>query len=157
MGEILYKIALTKGKFSLVDRDEHKRISSHKWHLSHNGYAIRLDYKNNKSVIYMHRAITNCKKPFVVDHINRDKLDNRRKNLRVCTNNENVRNSPSRGGSSSYKGVSHAKEFNKFRCRIGVDNRMIHLGYFVCEKEAAKAYNVAALEYHKEFAYLNEV
>ena len=92
-----------------------------------------------------------------VDHINGDKLFNLRSNLRICTNQQNNRNTKSRKGSSSkYKGVSWDARNKKWISQICIGNGTHKkIGRFVCEIEAAKAYDELAKKYHGEFAYLN--
>lgn len=99
---------------------------------------------------------------FLVDHINGDKLDNRRENLRLATRADNEANKKKRrtqsGGktSSKYKGVNKPKDRKKFRATLTFQHRQINLGSFESEREAAEAYNKAAIEYYGEFAYINE-
>jgi len=103
-------------------------------------------------------------KGFLVDHINGDKLDNRRSNLRLATRMDNEANKRKRrtqaGGapSSPYKGVSKVKDGRKkcWRGTVTVEKRQIALGSFYTEREAAEAYNAAAKEKFGEFAHLNE-
>ena len=98
------------------------------------------------------------KKGFVTDHINGDGLDNRRGNLRICTQVENRSNSTrNKNNTSGYKGVMWRKKARKWVVKICVNYRLIHLGYFDDIKEAAKAYNDAAIKYHKKFARLNVI
>ena len=92
----------------------------------------------------------------VVDHVNHDTLDNRKSNLRVCSNRENMMNQVQNGGSSKYKGVSFSKKQRKYAAYISIDRRRRHLGTFETEEEAAIAYNTAAIEHYGEFAYLNQ-
>lgn len=96
-----------------------------------------------------------------VDHVNGDKLDNRKCNLRVCTHKQNLRNQKKhRNGAASYKGVSGRATASgrvRYRATITVDYRQLCLGTFATELEAAVAYNAAALEHHGEFARLNEL
>lgn len=94
--------------------------------------------------------------PRVPDHINGDRLDNRRENLRVATHRQNVRNAKLRaGGSSQYKGVAWRPTRSCWRARIRVDYKQIHLGHFGDEAAAARTYDTAARELFGEFANLN--
>lgn len=93
----------------------------------------------------------------VVDHINHNGLDNRRRNLRIVTakqNSWNMRSAKGRG-TSNYKGVGWVKNKRKWRASISIDNKPKHLGYFEDEKKAAAAYDKAAKEHRGEFAVLN--
>jgi len=93
-----------------------------------------------------------------VDHINGDNLDNRKKNLRLCTYAENNRNrKPLENKTSKYKGVGLNKNYKikTWQARIVKNSKRYSLGYFKNEKEAALAYNQAAKKYFGEFAYLN--
>jgi hypothetical protein len=94
----------------------------------------------------------------MVDHINRNKLDNRVENLRWCTKSTNSANSRVRpGATSQYRGVRWSKLGKKWTARIHVRGKEIHLGCFADEKQAASAYNVAALNHFGSFAMLNDV
>jgi hypothetical protein len=96
--------------------------------------------------------------PEIVDHKNRNILDDRIENLRAANKSQNNMNSSSRRGSSSiYLGVSYDKVKKLWRARIFTSNKNKHLGRFVNEVDAALAYNKAALLYHKEFANLNVI
>lgn len=91
------------------------------------------------------------------DHINGNKLDNRRSNLRLATRSENEANKPYSRGRSKYKGVSWRKDRDRWRATIQVDGKQIALGLFKKEQDAARAYNKAALDFFGEFATLNDV
>jgi len=123
-----------------------------------------LTINGKNTVRYLHRdimGITNSK--VQVDHINGDGLDNRKSNLRLATPKENGYNRRANvmSGDSRYKGVTRRKDRTNcskpWKARIGVDGDRIAIGYYATEKEAAMAYNEAALKYHREFARLNEV
>lgn len=106
----------------------------------------------NTKASYLHREIMKPPPELVVDHINGNGLDNRKKNLRICTQAQNVRNrAPIKG---RYKGVS-SRGGGVWRARITVDGRMIYLGDHLSEIAAAKAYDQAAIRFHGEFARLN--
>ena len=158
-------IQLTNGMFTLVDDEDYERlVAMGKWYFSTDLYAINgKSYRkeNNKSAtvfVRMHRIILNAKPGEFVDHVNGDKLDNRKSNLRICTIAENTRNAGARkNNKSGFKGVHFDKSRGKFTAQITFQSKDIHLGRFLCPKEAARVYNDAALKYHGEFAKLNEI
>lgn len=114
-----------------------------------------LTLKGRKRKVRLHRWIMNPKQTELVDHINHDTLDNRRRNLRVCNNAQNQWNRRNIGRwTSKYKGVSWDKEKRKWRSTIRVYGKRIHLGYHLSEIEAYKAYCDAAEKHFGEFAQL---
>ncbi len=152
--EIRY-IGLTQGKFALVDAADYDALSQYKWHLVAPGklYAGR---KEGGKTIYMHRQIMQPPPGMLVDHINGNGLDDRRANMRICTNQQNMRNVRKRpGGDSIYKGVYYDKRRRTWYARIGHNGKNHHLGTFATEIEAARAYDRAARELFGEFACLN--
>lgn len=156
------KISLTQGKFALIDDDDFEMINLFKWcaHKAHKAYyavAVHRDEDRKQRLILMHRLIMNASKGTIVDHINHDTLDNRKSNLRFCTHSQNIRNQriQSRKKSSKYKGVTLVKSNGRWASYIKVKNKRIGLGYYENEIDAARAYNKAALKYHKEFAVIN--
>jgi len=95
-----------------------------------------------------------------VDHINGDRLDNRRANLRIVTkqqNRQNIGKQSHREMTSRYKGVVQHPKTLRWRAIVKTGGKQRHLGYFATEHEAALAYNTAARELFGEFARLNEV
>ncbi len=154
--EIRY-IPLTRGKFAIVDAADYERLSKYKWLANgdeHRGfYAAR---RVGSRLVLMHRVIMNPPEGMVVDHIDGNGLNNRRNNLRLCTQKQNSRNSaPSRRSSSRFKGVYFNKRTRKWIATIGYNGKTIHLGSFEDEVEAAKAYDRKARELFGQFAYLN--
>ncbi len=109
----------------------------------------------------MHRIVGNIPDGLITDHINGNRLDNRKINLRVCSFAQNARNYPKQktARTSKFKGVvldrnPNRKKNYKVMIRINKHSRIL-VGYFYTEKEAAKAYNQAALKHHGTFARLN--
>ena len=154
--EIRY-IPLTRGKFAIVDAADYESLSQHKWFANgdeHRGfYAGR---RVGSKLLLMHRVIMNPPEGMVVDHIDGNGLNNRRSNLRLCTQKQNSRNAaPSRRSSSRFKGVYFNKRTRKWIATIGYNGKTIHLGSFDDEIEAARAYDRKARELFGEFAYLN--
>lgn len=92
-----------------------------------------------------------------VDHFNHNGLDNRRVNLRICTNSQNQMNrKPNKNSRSKFKGIRLHKRGQVWEARIMLDGKSLYLGGFKKEIDAARAYNKAALEIFGEFAYLNK-
>jgi hypothetical protein len=93
-----------------------------------------------------------------IDHINKNRLDNRKKNLRFCTRSENLYNkTTNKNNTSGYKGVVWDNQRRKWCASISIERRRINLGFFQNKEEAAKVYNEAALKYHGEFASVNDI
>ena len=105
----------------------------------------------------MHREIMEAKRGIIVDHINRNGLDNRKENLRFVSRSQNAMNSEREGYpyTSKYRGVCLGKRRKKWRAYICVGLKQKYLGYFYSEEEAAKAYDAAAKKYRGEYAFLN--
>jgi hypothetical protein len=120
-------------------------------------YAHSVQQRDGKTVrISMHRLIMNPPEGVFVDHINGDGLDNRRENLRLVTRQQNMANSRKRHvGQSKYKGVSRARNSPKWRACIVVNKKQIHLGTFDDELDAARAYDLKAVELYGEHAFTN--
>lgn len=112
--------------------------------------------------IFLHKKIMQAPKGFQVDHINGDRLDNRKSNLRVCTNSENQRNKKIRSDSKNkYKGVrlyrciKNGKTYRYFYARVCINKKTYTKHGAKSEEEAALLYNELAKKYHGEFAKLN--
>ena len=153
------EIPLTQGKFALVDDEDFDRINQWKW-CYRQGYAIRGVNLGKRKVktIQMHTLIIGTPKGMTTDHINGNKIDNRRSNLRICTQKQNTKNrqvSKKIVKSSTYKGVSWHKQNKKWQANIKVNYHHIYLGTFKTENEAARAYDTAATKHFGEFARLN--
>jgi len=89
------------------------------------------------------------------DHINRNRLDNRRENLRLCDARGNAANRAGYPGSSKFKGVTFRRSCGKWEAAIRTRGKTRYLGVFIAEEDAARVYDTAALELFGEFAFLN--
>ena len=147
-------IPLTKGRIALVDTVDYQNLSVFNW-MFHGGYARRVE---KGRTIHMHRVLTGCPDGLEVDHINRNKLDNRKCNLRIVTRQQNMFNKSGYTGSSSkYKGVSWHSKDRTWHAQIRLDNEIHFLGAYGTEDIAAAAYNHFAILYFGDYAVLNEV
>jgi hypothetical protein len=148
--------------WALVDDEDYERVTSlGKWTATpKNGsrlYAVRMDPITN-SMQRLHRFVAGLGRDDarVIDHINKNTLDNRKSNLRVVTQQQNTWNSTSRVGSSSrFLGVSWRASRNHWRVRIKKDGQEIFIGHYTSETEAARAYDRAATHHFGPFAALN--
>ena len=156
-----------KDKFvALVDDEDYEYLNQFNWHAFKNCntyYVIRnvsLKLVSTHTSISMHRTIMNTTKGMEVDHIDHNGLNNQKSNLRNCTMQQNQTNRRSYG-ESKYLGVSfiHGKYKNKklkyIQAAIQSNKKLIYLGCFKTEEEAARAYDTKAKELHGEFANLN--
>lgn len=139
-------------------------VASWRWRVDGRGYVLRKEGTDPHSrQIFLHREITGLKHgdKREVDHINGDKLDNRRENLRVVTRAQNGQNVASqRNASSSHRGVSFYKQTNCWVAFCGVNGQKVHLGYHKTELEAAKAasaFRAQHLPFTNEARHLEEV
>jgi hypothetical protein len=154
-------IELSRGIRAMVDDEDYEWLSELSWHFAE-GYARNNGgSRGSARGFFMHRAIMNPPDDMEVDHIDGDKLNNQRANLRVCTRAENAKNRlknrtwQGRRVTSRYKGVSWATQAKQWTARIHVKGKQMYLGYFDDELEAAMVYDIHALEHYGEYAQVN--
>lgn len=150
------EIPLTQGKVALIDDEDFEAVSAVKWYAQHN----RVLYAASKRgrIVYMHRLILGAPPGVQVDHINGDGLDNRRANLRLCSNSQNHANLRKRTETSSrFKGVYWNKARRKWHAQIKANQRTFYLGLFDSEEAAGAAYDRAATEHFGTFSRLNDI
>lgn len=153
MSEIIVKGGKLGTFVAIVDKRDFKHLSRFCWYW-HDGYARRLVWKG--SAILMHREILGANGDELCDHINGNRMDNRRDNLRIATRTQNSQNQKIRSDNSSgYKGVSWSSRNKKWMAQIQVNKKKIHIGYFGLATDAANAYDSAAREHFGEFAKTN--
>lgn len=146
------QIPLGGGYYAYVDAADYEWLNQWTWQLR-GGYAVRLE---KRKAIYMHRQIMQTPEGMIVDHRNRNKLDNTRANLRNATPAENARNRPKpRGTSSRFLGVSYETKYRKYQAQICYQGRYCYIGFFADEIEAARARDYRAVELFGESAQVN--
>lgn len=149
------EIPLTQGKVALIDDEDLPLVAGRKW------YALKVDKtfyaaswtrlsEGPKKLLLMHRVILGASGGKLIDHRDRNGLNNLRANLRPCTAGQNNVNRPPRGKKSKYKGIT---ALVSGRWQASISER--YLGTFTLEEDAARAYDAAAKSLHGEFAYLN--
>lgn len=155
-------ILLTQGKYAIVDDEDYEYLRQWKWFYLR-GYSVRSVYLGKKrngkytgKTEYMHRVIAKTPNGKFTDHVNQDKLDNRGTNLRTCNKAQNSMNRTKQiNNTSGHKGVSWNRRLEKWESYIWKSGKKTFLGYFTSLNEAARAYNIKALELHGSFAKLN--
>lgn len=163
--EVLFKEMLTlktkSGVEFCIDDEDYDDVIKHKWRFDKStGYIIRVQYlgvtqkKEKYKKIYLHRYLMRPELGFVVDHINRNKLDNRRENLRQCSQRFNCYNSRlSKNSTSGFRGVSWNKSAKKWSASITADRKKVHLGVFANKMDAISARVESEKAYLGEFYY----
>ena len=156
------RIYLGEGYWTILDEKDYYRLRKYKWIVQGKDrkfYAMRAVKINEREIklISMHREILHAPEGMLVDHQNRNSLDNRQHNLRLATPSQNSYNRKKTSGTSSskYRGVTFNKGRNRWYARIKVNGKTMWLGSFDNEEKAAKAYDEAAKKFYKDFAHLN--
>lgn len=150
-------IPLSQGKETVVDNDDYKWLTRWKWYFR-SGYAVRIKKNEVGKVVtvWMHREIMKTPVGMFTDHKNLNKLDNRKENLRICTNVQNQKNSlGKKSNTSGYTGVQWHTGSKKWRASIYINRKHISLGLYKNKEDAARAYDKRLVEEFGEFARPN--
>jgi len=147
-------IKLTQGKQTIVDDADFDFLNQWKWHYNVKYAVGQTGDKGAKKRVYLHTLLLKKKPNQFIDHINGNRLDNRRTNLRLCSNRQNQQNRarPS-NNTSGFKGVVWNKKSKKWQSGIKINSKQVHLGLFNDKFEAHNAYYEAAKKYFGEFAH----
>lgn len=152
--EFKFEESICYGKISdniyfLIDKEDYDLIKKYKWGMD-DGYISSHDFENNHRKIRLHRIILNAPAGSIVDHINRNKLDNRKENLRFVTKEENSRNiSLSKLNKTGIIGV-HESENNTWR--VSIQNKIYGKRYKDFEEAVAKRLSLEMEVFGKEFS-----
>ena len=154
-----YGIGYTaKGKEFWFDLEDYNKIKDYCWWISDEGYVVSKD--TNRKKVSFHRVVSHCPDDMIPDHIHGEKsrFDNRKSNLRICTNQENCRNSKlAKNNKSGVTGVYWDNTHKKWKAQIKVNYKYISLGYFDVFEKAVKARKEAEEKYFGEFSYDNSM
>jgi len=158
----MVEVPLTKGKVALIDDEDAPTVLAYKWTAMHvprsKKWYARRGFKGSdgkQKTMLLHRFILGAPSDKQVDHINNDGLDNRRANLRLCTNAQNHHNMGlTTRNKTGFKGIMR-KSNGRYLVHVRAQNKVYHVGTFRTAEEAARAYDSKAKELHGEFARLN--
>lgn len=150
------KIQLTKGKYAIVDDEDYDFLSQWKWYCNPQGYAVRENYigidngKKTRKTIRMHRIINKTPNNLEVDHIDGNRLNNQKINLRNVSHEKNMFNlGIAKNNKSGYSGISWHKETKKWRAYINLKGKQIYLGIYKTIEEAILNRQKAKQKYHE--------
>lgn len=145
-------IPLTQGKRAVVDDEDYEFLNQWKWHINRDTPSRMMGSRKNRKRQDMGRLLMNNPVGKVVDHKNRNRLDNRRANLRICTKKQNLANrGVNKNSTTGYKGVHFDSRHKSYNVVI----KGKHIGSYKTLEEAAVVYDKKATELYGEFAYLN--
>jgi hypothetical protein len=146
------RIPLSSGQYALVDDCDFERVAQYRWHKAPKGFYPCSNIKGKK--VYLHKFIMDCPEGFEMDHINRDRLDARRANLRVCTSSQNKLNiPPKKNNTLGLKGIK--KNGRGWAAQFQWHGKSQFLGTYSTQEAAGRAYDRAAHAAAPEFACLN--
>lgn len=147
---IVYSDYMKTRHVSLIDLEDVEYVEKYSWCIRSRKYVGRLENKRN---FLLHRALIDCPDDKIVDHINKNPLDNRKKNLRICDYQKNFFNSKRKSSNvSGFTGVGFDRKSNKWRAKITKNGKNINLGFYSDKEDAIKARLEGEKKYFKEFA-----
>ena len=144
-----YMIGYTEeGRCFYFDKEDYDLIKAYYWSIDEDGYVL-----NWVNRIWMHRLVMNCPPHLQVDHIHHNKVDNRKNELRICTNQQNSMNhNIARNNTHGATGVFYDKRRDKWYAGITINGKYIHLGTYINKEDAIFARREGEIKYYKEYA-----
>jgi len=143
------KVPLTNGGYALIDADDYPKVKHLSWNAASNGYIRHANFKKKSD--YLHKMVMGASEEDYVDHINHDLKDNRKENLRICTQSQNSMNRIETHGNTGIRGVHYVKSNGKYQASIMVAGRPMYLGQYLTIDEAAEVRKQAEIKYHGRF------
>ncbi len=146
------------GYHTLIDAEDYERISKYKWYVrrepgtKHGGYRYVAEGNVDGRTTFLARFIMKARKGQIVDHINRNPLDNRKANLRFVTRSQNRHNTKFVGNQAGHRGIYWDKYKKYFKAEISIDKKIYVIGCFKKKRDAIKAYRAFVTKKLKEFA-----
>ena len=154
-----YRIYFLDGSFFIIDADDFPAVSKYTWALGKRGYPVAHTSRKSETghkTFPLHRLLMAPADGYDVDYISGDKLDNRRRNVRVCSHQQNMCNQRLRStNSTGYYGVSKSKSSGKYEAYIHRDGKKKYLGTYMTAEEATAVRDVEARRLFGDFARLN--
>jgi hypothetical protein len=158
----IVRIPLSQGKVAIVDEVDFPKVSLYRWWAAEHrrtwyAYTTVKDDNGKRHTVYMHRLITGASKGRKVDHKDHNGLNNRRSNLRVCTNAQNLKNRSGAPASntSGYVGVWWCNKTNCWVAEVYDGGKKFRVGTFGHREHAARARDAAARNLNGEFVFQN--
>lgn len=149
---ILYNTIGEDVSRTLIDLEDVEKVRNYKWSMNGKGYVT-----SNTPQVILHRLIMDYPEDMMIDHINHNRLDNRKSNLRICTQQQNNMNrTMNSNNTSGIAGVSWHKGNRKWGAKIQVAGKQIYLGYYQTKEQAVEARRRAELEYFGEYRNQDE-
>lgn len=140
----------------MVDDEDYEDLNRFYWQVDKSNSVKR--HINSKKGILMHRQIMEAKPNQEIDHIDGNRLNNQKSNLRFATSSQNKINRGARkDNKSGFKGVSWHNQRKKWTARIMASGKYLSLGLFLNKEEAAKAYNDAVIKHYGNYAWTNKI
>jgi hypothetical protein len=147
----------------LLDDKYRYLLNEYNWQITEKGYVygyvstLKRKILIHRYILYLENILDDLSNPLEVDHVNRNPLDNRLCNLRICTRSQNQAYTTKRPNKTSqYKGVYKRNRIKKpYLVQIRIDGKKQNIGSFSNEIEAARAYDKVAKEVYGDFAFLN--